>query len=270
MCCAWKTGGKGWVPNPPAAKWCPLGHPASGVLFTGPVAFAAVKFMHIPHLHDWPATESEAVALQHALAGRVDTSTPFSGFELIAGCDIAYHLTEPRLFAAVVVLKAADLSVVEEAVVTREVTFPYIPGLLSFREIPALLAAFRELRHAPDVVMLDGQGIAHPRRFGLACHLGLWLDRPCVGCAKSRLVGDYSEPGLLAGDAAPLTIAGEEVGAVVRSAAGAKPVFVSPGHRIDVASATAVVRATLSGYRHPTPTRAAHMASNRRRSELSP
>ncbi len=221
--------------------------------------------MYVPHLHDWPATEAEAVALQHALAGRVNTSTPLGTVELIAGCDIAYHLTEPRLFACVVVLKANDLSVVEEVSVTREVTFPYIPGLLSFREIPALLAAFAELRQAPDAVMLDGQGIAHPRRFGLACHLGLWLDRPCVGCAKSWLVGDYAEPGPNAGAAAPLTIDGDEVGAVVRSAAGAKPVYVSPGHRIDVPSATAVVRATLSGYRHPAPTRAAHMAANRAR-----
>ncbi len=221
--------------------------------------------MNVPHLHDWPATETEAVALQTTLAGRVATSAPLDRFELIAGCDIAYHLTEPRLFAAVVVLRASDLSVVEEAAVEREVNFPYVPGLLSFREVPALLAAFANLRHAPDVAMLDGQGIAHPRRFGLACHLGLWLDRPCVGCAKSWLVGDYTEPGPHAGDSAPLTIAGEEVGAVVRSAVGAKPVFVSPGHKIDVAGATAVVRAVLSGYRHPAPTRAAHMAANRLR-----
>jgi deoxyribonuclease V len=222
--------------------------------------------MHIPHLHDWPATEPEAVALQNALARQVDTSPSLGSFDFIAGCDIAYHITEPRLFASVVVLKANDLSVVEECAIEREVTFPYIPGLLSFREIPALLAAFAELRQAPDVVMLDGQGIAHPRRFGLACHLGLWLNLPCVGCAKSWLIGDYAEPGPRAGDAAPITINGEHVGAVVRSAAGAKPVYVSPGHRIDVASATAVVRATLSGYRHPAPTRAAHMAANRSRS----
>jgi deoxyribonuclease V len=221
--------------------------------------------MHVPPLHDWPATEVEAVALQTALAGRVDTSTPFESFDFIAGGDIAYHLTEPRLFASVTVLRASDLSIVEESAAEREVTFPYIPGLLSFREIPALLAAFAELRQAPDVVMLDGQGIAHPRRFGLACHLGLWLNLPCVGCAKSWLVGDYARPGPHAGDASPLTVHGEEVGAVVRSAAGAKPVYVSPGHKIDVPSATAVVRATLSGYRHPAPTRAAHIASNRLR-----
>jgi deoxyribonuclease V len=222
--------------------------------------------MHVPHLHDWPATEAEAVALQTALAGRADTSAPLGAFESVAGCDIAYHLTEPRLFAAVVVLRASDRSVVEERAVECAATFPYIPGLLSFREIPAVLAAFAELRHPPDVVMLDGQGVAHPRRFGLACHLGLWLNLPCVGCAKSWLAGEYDEPGPRAGDASPLTLGGEVVGAVVRSAAGAKPVFVSPGHRIDVPSATAVVRASLSGYRHPAPTRAAHMAANRARS----
>src|SRR5438874_2013819 len=137
--------------------------------------------MQVPHLHDWPATEADAVALQNALASRVDTSAAFGSFEFIAGCDIAYHVTEPRLFASVALLRVHDLSVVQECAVEREVTFPYIPGLLSFREIPALLDAFAELRQPPDVVMLDGQGIAHPRRFGLACHLGLWLNLPCVG-----------------------------------------------------------------------------------------
>jgi deoxyribonuclease V len=221
--------------------------------------------MHVAQLHDWPITEADAVTLQNSLVSRVDTTPSFRHFELIAGCDIAYHLTEPRLFAAVVVLKASDLSVIEERMVTREVNFPYVPGLLSFREVPALLEAFRELRHTPEVVMLDGQGIAHPRRFGLACHLGLWLNLPCVGCAKSWLIGDYTDPGPNAGDAAPITVNGEEVGAVVRSATGVKPVYVSPGHKLDVASATAIVRATLSGYRHPAPTRAAHMAANQLR-----
>jgi deoxyribonuclease V len=242
--------------------------------------------MHIPHLHDWPATEAEAVELQNALAAEIDVSPGLASFDLVAGCDIAYHVTEPLLFAAVAVVRVSDRAfqsprraspasavslrgdVVEARTVTREVTFPYIPGLLSFREIPALLAAFAELRFTPDVVMLDGQGIAHPRRFGLACHLGLWLNVPCLGCAKSWLVGDHDEPGPAAGDATPLTVGGEAVGAVVRSAAGAKPVFVSPGHLLDVDSAVAVVRATLSGYRHPTPTREAHMAANRLRGEF--
>ncbi len=221
--------------------------------------------MQILHLHDWPLNVAEALAVQSALAGRVDTSAPFETFEFVAGCDIAYHLTQPRLFAAVVVLTGKDLSIVEESVVECGVNFPYIPGLLSFREIPALLTAFAELRQPPDVVMVDGQGIAHPRRFGLACHLGLWLNRPCIGCAKSWLAGTHSEPGACEGDATPLFIDGEEVGAVLRSASGARPVYVSPGHNIDVPSSTAVVRATLSGYRQPVPTRFAHMAANRSR-----
>jgi deoxyribonuclease V len=117
--------------------------------------------------------------------------------------------------------------------------------------------------------MLDGQGIAHPRRFGLACHLGLWLNVPCLGCAKSWLVGDHDEPEPAAGDTTPLMVGGEAVGAVMRSAADAKPVYVSPGHLLDIDSAVAVVRATLSGYRHPAPTREAHLAANRLRSEFS-
>jgi deoxyribonuclease V len=224
--------------------------------------------MDIPHLHDWPTTPEEAVALQCELAGRIDTSTPLDRFETIAGCDIAYRTEAPFLFAAVVLLNAADLSVVEVQTATAGVTFPYVPGLLSFREVPPLLEAFSGLRRPPDVVMLDGQGIAHPRRFGLACHLGLWLGLPCVGCAKSWLIGDHAEPGPEAGDASPLTIDGEPVGTVVRSAAGAKPVFVSPGHRVDTASATKVVRATLSGYRHPAPTREAHLRANQLRAEF--
>ena len=228
----------------------------------------ASSIMHIPHLHDWPKTEAEAVELQNQFAGRVDVSPELTTFDFVAGCDIAYHLTEPILFAAVVVVRVSDRAVIETRTTTKEVNFPYIPGLLSFREIPALLTAFTELRHSPNAVMLDGQGIAHPRRFGLACHLGLWLGLPCLGCAKSWLIGDYSEPGPEAGDATPLTVGDEVVGSVMRSAAGANPVFVSPGHLIDIASANAVVRATLSGYRHPTPTREAHMAANALRQEF--
>lgn len=213
-------------------------------------------------LHEWDLSPDAAVAVQEALAARVDVSAPAGRIATVAGCDIAYHLTDPVLYAAVVVVRVADGAEVERAVVTREVNFPYVPGLLSFREAPALLAAFGCLQAPPDAAMLDAQGIAHPRRFGLACHLGLWLDIPTVGCAKSWLVGEYDDPGPAAGDASPLTVGGHEVGAVVRSAAGAKPVFVSPGHKIDVPGATALVRATLSGYRHPTPTRLAHMAAN--------
>jgi signal transduction histidine kinase/deoxyinosine 3'endonuclease (endonuclease V) len=176
--------------------------------------------MDIPHLHDWPSTPAEAVTLQQKLAAMVDVFRPLPDFDLVAGCDIAYHLTRPGLYAAVVVVRASDRSVVETRVVCCEVNFPYIPGLLSFRELPALLTAFTQLRTAPDAVMVDGQGIAHPRRFGLACHLGLWLSTPCLGCAKSRLVGDHDDPGPAAGDATQLTVEDELVGMVVRTATG--------------------------------------------------
>jgi deoxyribonuclease V len=224
--------------------------------------------MHIPHLHDWPTTEPEAVALQESLAGRVDVSRGLASFDLVAGCDVAYHLTEPTLFAAVAVVRVSDRAVIETHTVTCGVNFPYIPGLLSFRELPALLTAFAELRNPPDVVMLDGQGIAHPRRFDVACHLGLWLDLPCLGCAKSWLIGKHTEPGMEAGGETALTVGDETVGVVMRSATGAKPVYVSPGHCIDIGSSAMVVRATLSGYRHPTPTREAHMAANALRREF--
>ncbi len=223
--------------------------------------------MEFPHLHDWPATPAEAVELQRSLAPRVEVSGKLEHFDFIAGCDLAYHPTDPIAYAAVVLLRSSNWSVIEVRTVTHEVKFPYIPGLLSFREVPALLEAFADLRQTPDVVMLDGQGVAHPRRFGLAWHLGLWLDVPCLGCAKSWLVGDHDEPGLQAGDSTPLTIGGEAVGLVMRSAAKAKPVFVSPGHLLDIESAREVVQASLSGYRHPKPTRAAHMEANRLREE---
>jgi deoxyribonuclease V len=221
--------------------------------------------MLFSNLHDWPATEAEALTLQSSLAEQVDVSQRIDPCELIAGCDIAYHLVQPILFAAVVVVRASDGRVIETRTATAAVNFPYMPGLLSFRELPALLTAFTDLRQTPEAVMFDGQGIAHPRRFGSACHLGLWLNLPCVGCAKSWLVGEYDEPGPAAGDARPLTVGDEPIGAVLRSARGAKPVYVSPGHLIDVPSSLALVLSTLSGFRQPTPTREAHLAANRMR-----
>ncbi|QEL13263.1 endonuclease V [Limnoglobus roseus] len=224
--------------------------------------------MLIPHLHDWPTTEAEALAIQHELVGRVNVSVPLGTIRTLAGCDIAYDTASPKLVAAVVVLDWPSRTVIEKTVVRAEATFPYVPGLLSFRELPALLEAFAQLGHAPDAFMLDAQGVAHPRNFGLACHLGLWLDRPCVGCAKSWLVGDYAAPGPTAGDTSPLTLHGRTLGSVVRSATNAKPVFVSPGHKIDAAGATALVLQSLSGYRHPVPTRLAHMLANEERAKL--
>lgn len=213
-------------------------------------------------LHDWNLTPDEAVELQSQLATRVDTSAPLEPVRLVAGADIAYDTVAPILHAAVVVVKWPELVEVERAVVQEVVTFPYVPGLLSFRECPPILSAFAKLRRRPDVLVLDGQGIAHPRRFGLACHLGLWLDLPAIGCAKTWLFGDHDQVGPNAGDTAPLTHQGETIGAVVRTATGVRPAYVSPGHRCDVTSSVELVRSVLSGFRHPVPTRLAHMAAN--------
>jgi deoxyribonuclease V len=213
-------------------------------------------------LHRWDLTPVQTVALQRELASKVDVTLSLGRLRTVAGCDISYNKRSPDLYAAVVVFRLPELDVVEQVVAKEWVTFPYVPGLLSFREIPPLLAAFAKLETTPDVVMLDGQGIAHPRRVGLASHLGLWLNRPTVGCAKSRLIGMFDEPGPEAGDAAPLTDRDERIGTVLRTRARAKPVFVSPGHRIDMAGSVEVVRRTLSGYRMPVPTRLAHIAAN--------
>jgi deoxyribonuclease V len=196
------------------------------------------------------------------VAAQVETRTPLVRCELIAGADASYGRFSSTFYASVVVLRMSDLTIVETQEAVREAPFPYIPGLLSFREAPVLLDAFAKLESEPDVVMLDGQGLAHPRRLGLACHVGLWLDRPCLGCAKSRLTGKFKEPGPKAGAVSPLTDEDEVIGQVVRTKNNVKPVFVSVGHKIDLRSAVEVVLATCRGYRIPEPTRQAHLHVN--------
>jgi deoxyribonuclease V len=218
--------------------------------------------MHFERLHSWNVTPTEAVALQRELAGRIDTQTPVERCELIAGADVSYNRFSNVLYAGVVVLRLADLQTVETRGAVSETNFPYVPGLLSFREAPALLKAFAKLRSEPDVVMLDGQGLAHPRRLGLACHIGLWLNRPCLGCAKSRLVGTFKRLGIKAGSRAYLVDHGTILGAVVRTKTAVKPVFISPGHRIDLESAVRIVLAARGGYRIPEPTRLADQHVN--------
>jgi len=218
--------------------------------------------MTFADLHPWALSPREAIALQKELAGRIDVTRPFGRVRTVAGCDVSFNRRSPVLYAAVVVVRVPGFDVVEQVGARLEVTFPYVPGLLSFRELPPLLAAFRKLRSVPDVVMLDGQGLAHPRRFGLACHLGLWLNIPTEGCAKSRLVGTFDEPGPDPGHSTPLSDRGDVVGDVVRTRTRALPMFVSPGHRIDRAGALEVVRKTCDGYRIPVPTRLAHRAAN--------
>jgi deoxyribonuclease V len=213
--------------------------------------------MQITPLHRWDVTPKEAVALQRELAHKIDVSIPLTKRELIAGADISYDLATNLMYATVLVYRMSDQTVIETQDVELPDTFPYVPGLLTFREAPALLAAFAKLKTQPDAVMIDGQGVAHPRRIGLASHVGLWLNLPTIGCAKSRFVGTFREPAAKSGSKTQLMDRGERVGYVVRTRDGVRPVFVSAGHKIDLASSVRVVLATLRGYRIPEPTRLA-------------
>jgi deoxyribonuclease V len=218
--------------------------------------------LHLRQLHSWDLTPADAVALQRQLAGQVDTTSPLKRAELIAGADVSYNRFSNTLYAAVVLWRRSDGAILETAEAVGETHFPYIPGLLSFREAPSVLAALGRLQGVPDLVMLDGQGVAHPRRLGLACHVGLWLDCPTLGCAKSRLIGQYREPGSTAGCATALKDKDSVIGKVVRTKTGIKPVFVSPGNRLNLVSAVRCVLACCRGYRLPEPTRQAHLHVN--------
>jgi deoxyribonuclease V len=222
--------------------------------------------MEFAELHDWKLDARQAVALQRELAKQARLTPAAAELPAtVAGVDVSYEKHGNHFFAAVVVLDFSTLTVVDEAWADGRVDFPYIPGLLSFRELPILLAAFRRLRTVPAVVLVDGQGIAHPRRIGLATHLGLWLGLPTVGCAKSRLCGVHDEPGTRRGDAAPLLLDNEVVGMVLRTRERVKPLYVSPGHLLDVEGATRQTLACARRYRMPEPTRLAHHLTNQLR-----
>lgn len=209
--------------------------------------------------HRWDVTPSEAVALQRELASRVRFEPIPADAETVAGVDVSVR--GDRVRTALVVLRLEDLEVVDQAIWEGPVAFPYVPGLLSFREMPAILPALEGLSAEPDVFMLDAQGYAHPRRFGLACHLGVLLEKPAVGVAKTRLVGHHEEPGREAGEATDLVHRGELIGRVVRTRTGVKPVFVSAGHRATLEDAVALVLRTATRYRLPMPTHLAHRLS---------
>lgn len=213
--------------------------------------------------HPWNLSTQEAIALQRELRQRVKITPLPASVRRVAGVDVGFHGGFGR--AAVVVLDFPALTVVESAVVEKKVEFPYIPGLLSFRELPVVLAAIEKLARLPDVFMTDGHGYAHPRRFGIACHLGVLLDAPSLGCAKSVLVGRYDQPGQDAGSLAELRENDELIGMAVRTRDGCKPVFVSIGHRIDLESAVRLTLDCRRSYRLPEPARLAHhLASNLR------
>lgn len=221
-------------------------------------------------MHPWRVSYREAVALQESLRGRLRLTPLPRRITLVAGTDVSYSRPTHRMYAAVVVVALPSLEVVEVAEAASRARFPYIPGLFTFREVPPLLAAFRRLRAEPDAILFDGQGLAHPRRFGLACHAGVLLGKPSVGCAKSRLVGDHGPVGRERGAFAALTLQGETIGAALRTRAGVKPVYVSPGNLADVQSAMDLVLATTGRFRIPEPIRLAHQATTRLRRRIDP
>lgn len=213
--------------------------------------------------HSWEVSVAEAMEIQRRLRDRVVMHPP-PGFapRLVAGADISIERGSTQGYAGVVVIDAATMETVEVATAVVEIAFPYVPGLLSFRELPAVAAAWARLTHRPDVVIFDGVGYAHPRRFGLACHGGVMLGRPSIGCAKSILVGRHGPLGAERGAAVPLVDRGEVVGMAVRTRDGVQPVYVSVGHLIDLATAVSVVLRMTMGFREPETTRRAHRVVN--------
>ncbi len=212
--------------------------------------------IEVRDLHDWPTTEAQAVAIQERLRPLVRPDGEPAEVRTAAGLDVDYRESSDEIVAAVTVLDVADLSVVDSAVVRGRANFPYVPGLFAFREAPALIRALQELAVVPDVLVCDGQGLAHPRRFGLACHLGVLTDLPAIGVGKTAM-GHYDPPGEKRGDWSPLDMDGEEVGRALRTRTGVKPVFVSIGHRYTLQSACDLVLRLTPNYRLPETTRTA-------------
>lgn len=223
--------------------------------------------MEIRETHLFDLAPAEAIRLQERLREQVRRSGDIEEVSLVAGADASYERGSDLIHAVIVVLRYPDLSVVERASAAAVTAFPYIPGLLTFREGPALIEAFQQLHSEPDVIFFDGQGIAHPRGLGIASHMGVLFDRPAVGVAKSLLVGTAVEPGPERGSTAPILQGDETIGMAVRTKERVKPVYVSVGHRIDLAQAVDLVLATGRGYRLPEPTRQAHLFANTVRRE---
>jgi deoxyribonuclease V len=227
--------------------------------------------METKNLHGWNLSYSQAVALQKQLAQQVQHVKIKTPPKIVAGLDCALSPDGKRIVAAAVVLtvpkvsqsfweaiEPADFEIIETTTASQEITFPYIPGLLSFRESPVCIAAVEKLKKEPDAFMIDGQGIAHPRRFGIAAHLGLFFDKPTIGCAKSRLIGSFEEPGLEKGAYSPLKDGDDCLGAVVRTRTNIEPVFVSVGNKCLLKDAIEITLAWTTKYRLPEPTRLAH------------
>ena len=214
----------------------------------------------------WPENTKDARAVQVALKDKVKTIPLRKKPELIAGVDAAF--SEDKVIGVICLYTYPELTLIEEAFAVKKISFPYVPGFLSFREGPAIVEALNGLELKPDVILFDGQGIAHPKGLGLASHIGVLLDVPTIGCAKSRLVGEYKEPGLKKGAWSPLKYHGKVVGSVLRTRDHVRPVFVSPGHRIDLRSSLEIVLGCTRKFRIPEPLRRADSLSKKIKREL--
>ena len=221
--------------------------------------------MKFRQLHGWAMSYKAAVALQQRLVRRVSLRNAVGRLRLVGGVDVSYSRGDDTMYAGVVVVDVRDWSLVERQGAVRKSRFPYIPGLLSFREAPSILGALRKLKTEPDCIITDGQGIAHPRGLGIGAHIGIIANIPTVGCAKSRLVGEHRAVGARRGSYASLKHGGRTIGRVLRTREGVKPVFVSPGHMVSIPRAARIVLDCCHGYRLPEPIRLAHAYVNEMR-----
>jgi deoxyribonuclease V len=215
--------------------------------------------------HRWDLSPKEAITLQQELWQHVELTPLPAPPQLLAGVDLSYEIGGKELWAVIVLLDAESLAVVGYSGVRDQMRFPYVPGLLSFREIPALMLAWDQLTRPPDLIFADGHGIAHPRRLGIATHLGLLTGTPTIGCGKSVLVGDFVAPAETRGSLSPMTHQNEVVGYALRTRDRVKPMYISPGHRVALEQAPTLALAATGRYRMPEPTRQAHLLVNRLR-----
>lgn len=220
-----------------------------------------------PQTHPWDVTPKEAIAIQQSLRDKVIIDDNYASPKSVAGVDVGFEQEGKITRAAVVVLSFPELELIEHRIARLPTRFPYVPGLLSFREVPAVLEALSTLQRLPDMILCDGQGYAHPRRMGIACHLGVITDIPTIGVGKTRLCGSYTEPGIEKGDWSPLMDKQEVIGAVLRTRKNIKPLFISSGHRVSLESAVSIVMACLTKYKLPETTRWAHYYASIKRED---
>ncbi len=219
------------------------------------------------NLHSWEVNPKEAIQLQKELKKKISLKKSFNQVKKVAGADVSYY--QNKMIAGVIIFKFSNLELIEKQSFISSINFPYIPGLLTFREGPSLLEAFKKIKVEPDIILFDGQGIAHPRRMGIATHLGLFLDKPTIGCAKSKLSGNYNAVGEEKGCYSLLREGEEIIGAVVRTRKKVKPIFVSPGHKMDLPNSIEIILKCTDKYKLPVPIREAHIFVNQIRNNLA-